>query len=42
MAVGLKIDFLWYSIGSPDFLHSFFQQFVLILKIQIGEVGFQH
>ncbi|WP_338817061.1 Imm70 family immunity protein [Parvimonas micra] len=23
MAVGLKIDFLWYSIGSPDFLHSF-------------------
>lgn len=24
MAVGLKIDFLWYQIGTPDFLHSFF------------------
>lgn len=24
MVVGLKIDFLWYSIGEPDFLHSFF------------------
>ncbi|XZJ40518.1 Imm70 family immunity protein (plasmid) [Clostridium perfringens] len=24
MAVGLKIDFLWYQIGIPDFLHSFF------------------
>jgi 2,3-bisphosphoglycerate-dependent phosphoglycerate mutase len=24
MAVGFKIDFLWYQIGHGDFLHSFF------------------
>lgn len=24
MAVGFKIDFLWYQIGQGDFLHSFF------------------
>lgn len=24
MAVGLKVDFLWFSIGTSDFFHSFF------------------
>lgn len=24
MAVGFKVDFFWYQIGSGDFLHSFF------------------
>jgi len=24
MVVGFKIDFLWYEVGSGDFLHSFF------------------
>ena len=24
MAVGLKVDFLWYPIGDGDFVHSFF------------------
>lgn len=24
MAVGLRIDFLWYQVGNGDFLHSFF------------------
>lgn len=24
MAVGLKVDFLWYPIGTGDFVHSFF------------------
>lgn len=24
MAVGLKVDFLWYPIGTVDFVHSFF------------------
>ena len=24
MAIGFKIDFLWYQVGTPDFLHSFF------------------
>lgn len=32
MAVGLKIDFLWYSIGSPDFLHSFFSTICVNLE----------
>ena len=24
MAVGFRIDFLWYQVGHVDFLHSFF------------------
>lgn len=24
MAVGLKVDFLWYPVGTGDFVHSFF------------------
>lgn len=24
MAIGLKVDFLWYPIGTGDFVHSFF------------------
>ncbi|EAH2267933.1 hypothetical protein D4934_14810, partial [Listeria monocytogenes] len=24
MAVGIKVDFLWFSIGTSDFFHSFF------------------
>ena len=24
MAIGFKIDFLWYQVGTPDFLHAFF------------------
>ena len=32
MAVGLKIDFLWYSIGHPDFLHSFFSTICVNLE----------
>ena len=26
MAVGVKVGFFWYQIGSGDFLHCFFQQ----------------
>ena len=32
MAVGLKVDFLWYSIGQPDFLHSFFSTICVNLE----------
>ena len=24
MAIGLKVDFLWYQVGTPDFMHAFF------------------
>lgn len=24
MAIGFQIDFLWYQVGTPDFLHAFF------------------
>ena len=24
MAIGFKIDFLWYQVGTPDFLYAFF------------------
>lgn len=37
MAVGLKVDFLWYPIGTGDFVHSFFQQYVTTLKAGNGE-----
>lgn len=32
MVVGLKVDFLWYSIGEPDFLHSFFSSICINLE----------
>lgn len=24
MAIGFRVDFLWYQVGTPDFLHAFF------------------
>lgn len=32
MVVGLKADFFWYSIGEPDFLHSFFSSVCINLE----------
>ena len=26
MAVGFKVDYYWYQVGTSDFLHAFFQQ----------------
>lgn len=34
MAVGLKVDFLWYPIGSGDFVHSFFSTICCNLENQ--------
>lgn len=40
MAVGFKVDFFWYQIGSGDFLHSFFLQWLLIWRMGNGESVF--
>lgn len=37
MAVGIKIDFLWYQIGTPDFLHSFFS--TISFNLEEGKWG---
>lgn len=34
MAIGIKVDFLWYSIGEPDFLFSFFSTIAVRLENQ--------
>lgn len=34
MAVGLKVDFLWYPIGTGDFVHSFFSTICYHLEQQ--------
>lgn len=37
MAVGFKIDFLWYQIGHGNFLHSFFS--TVCYRLEEGEWG---
>lgn len=37
MAVGFKIDFLWYQIGTGDFLHSFFS--TICVRLEDGKWG---
>lgn len=37
MVVGLKVDFFWYSIGEPDFLHSFFS--TICVNLESGDWG---
>lgn len=37
MAVGFKIDFLWYQIGNGDFLHSFFS--TICYHLEAGRWG---
>lgn len=32
MSVGIKVDFLWFPIGSGDFLHSFFSTICVNLE----------
>ncbi|EAF5859314.1 hypothetical protein AL430_13215 [Listeria monocytogenes] len=32
MSVGIKVDFLWFPIGSDDFLHSFFSTICVNLE----------
>jgi hypothetical protein len=38
MAVGFKVDYYWYQVGTSDFLHAFFQQYVLDWKMESGGV----
>lgn len=35
MAVGLKVDFLWYPIGTGDFVHAFFSTVCYNLENQV-------
>ena len=37
MAVGFRIDFLWYQIGHGDFLHSFFS--TICYRLEDGQWG---
>lgn len=37
MAVGFKVDFFWYQIGSGDFLHSFFS--TVAVNLEDGKWG---
>lgn len=37
MAVGFSIDFLWYQIGTGDFLHSFFS--TVCVRLEDGKWG---
>ncbi|WP_240422393.1 immunity 70 family protein [Listeria costaricensis] len=37
VAVGIKVDFLWYSIGTGDFLHSFFS--TICINLENGKWG---
>lgn len=37
MAVGLKVDFLWYPIGTGDFVHSFFS--TICYNLEDGKWG---
>lgn len=37
MTVGLKVDFLWYSIGTGDFFHSFFS--TICVNLENGQWG---
>lgn len=32
MAVGIKVDFLWFSLGTGDFFHSFFSTICVVLE----------
>lgn len=37
MVAGLKVDFFWYPIGEPDFLHSFFS--TICANLESGNWG---
>lgn len=37
MVVGIKVDFLWFSVGTDDFFHSFFS--TICIDLEKGEWG---
>ena len=37
MAVGFEMDYLWYPVGSGDFLHAFFS--TICLRLEKGKWG---
>lgn len=40
MTIGIKVDFLWFSIGEDDFLHSFFS--TICMNLENGKWGSEY
>ena len=38
MAVGFKVGYYWFQVGTSDFLHSFFQRYVFGSNMENGGV----